>query len=51
MVDLDVSKNRGFSPKMDGIRVPNPIRIDDLGGQNPYFWRDTHLYFKGWSYH
>ena len=27
---MDVSKNRGVSPKMDGL-MENPIRMDDLG--------------------
>ena len=28
---MDVSKNRGKTPKMDGEKRENPIRIDDLG--------------------
>ena len=24
--------------------VPNPIRIDDLGGNAHYFWFNTHVY-------
>ena len=28
---MGVSKNRGFSPKMDGFLMENPIKMDDLG--------------------
>ena len=32
-IDLDVSKNRGFSPKMDGENNGKPYeQMDDLGG-------------------
>ena len=24
--------------------MENPIKMDDLGGKNPYIWRDTHIY-------
>ena len=27
---MDVSKNRGKTPKMDGL-MENPIKLDDLG--------------------
>jgi len=28
---MDVSKNRGKNPKMDGENDGNPIKMDDLG--------------------
>ena len=36
--NMDVSKNRGKTPKMDGENNRNPIKIDDLG-VFPYFWK------------
>ncbi len=36
---IGVSQNGWF------IMVPNPIKMDDLGGKNhPYFWFNTHIY-------
>ena len=41
---VGVSKNRGVSPKMDGENNGKPpIKMDDLGGKNPYFRFNTHL--------
>ena len=40
--DLDVSKYRG-TPKWMVFIMENPIKLDDLGGKNPYFWRATHF--------
>ena len=35
---MDVSKNRGKTPKMDGENNGKPYeQMDDLGGKNPYF--------------
>ena len=32
---------------MDGENfMENPIKMDDLGGKNPYFWVDTHMIFR-----
>ena len=28
---MGVSKNRGVSPKMDGVLMENPIKMDDMG--------------------
>ena len=40
-----VPKIGGFPPKwMVKIMVPNPIKMDDLGGFSPYFWKHPH----GW---
>ena len=40
---MGVSKNRGefYPTKMDGenFMVPNPIKMDDLGGKTHYFWK------------
>ena len=29
----------GKTPKMDGFWMENPIKMDDLGGNTPYFWK------------
>ena len=40
---MDVSKNRG-GPQNWMVKIrENPIRMDDLGGKQPYFWVDTHI--------
>ena len=42
---MDVSKNRGFSPKMDGENNgKTSLKWDDLGGNTHYFWKNTHFY-------
>ncbi len=41
---MGVSKNRGvFPPKWMVKKMENPIKMDDLGGKKPYFWRATHI--------
>ena len=40
---MDVSKNRGGSPKWMVKIMENPIKMDDLGGFSHYFWVDTHI--------
>ena len=39
---MGVSKNRG-TPKWMVYFMENPIKIDDLGGNTPIFWVDTHM--------
>ena len=40
---MDVSENRGVSPKMDGENHGKaPIKMDDLG-KTPYFWKHPYL--------
>ncbi len=34
---MDVSKNKGIPKWMVKIMVPNPIKLDDLGGNTPIF--------------
>ena len=46
MKDMGVSKNRGGPPKWMVKIMENPIKMDDLGGKNPYFWFNTHIYIK-----
>ena len=36
---VDVSKNRGKTPKWMVKIMENPIKIHDLGVQHPYFWK------------
>ena len=44
--NMNVSKNRGKTPKMDGWIHGKPYeQTDDLGGKHPYFWK--HLYCVG----
>ena len=41
---LDVSKNRGVSPRMDCIIMENPKKNwDDLGGKTTYFWETSEM--------
>ncbi len=49
------SCNLGVSPKIGGffppkwmvkIMVPNPVKMDDLGGNTTYFWFNTHLFVE-----
>ena len=42
MPSMGVSKNSG-TPKWMVKIMENPIKIDDLGGVNPYFRVDTHI--------
>ena len=39
---MGVSKNNG-TPKWMVKIMENPIKLDDLGGNTPYFWVDTHI--------
>ena len=39
-----VSKNRGFPPKWMVYFMEKPIKMDDLGGNHPYFWVDIYIY-------
>ena len=42
-----VSKNRGKTPKMDGLFHGKPYeQMDDLGGKNPYFWKHPYNVFS-----
>ena len=41
---MGVSKNRG-TPKWMVKIMENPIKMDDLGGKTPYFWK--HPYMSG----
>ena len=41
--NMGVSKNRGFYPKMDGFFMENPIKMDDVGGKKPYFWKHQNI--------
>ena len=42
---MDVSKNRGKTPQMDGENNGKPyfLIMDDLGGEKPYFWKHPNL--------
>ena len=37
-------KNRGKTTKMDGKKMENPIKMDDLGWFSPLFFGNTHIY-------
>ena len=44
---MGVSKNSGTPTWMVKIMVPNPIKIDDLGGyKHPYFWFNPHIFLQ-----
>ena len=51
---MDVSKNRGKTPKMDGLYMfimetpTKKIKMDDFGEFSTYFWVDIH-FLKGVS--
>ena len=36
---MGVSKNKGKPPKWMVYVMENPIKMDDLGVKNPYFWK------------
>ena len=53
----NVSLHLGVNPKIGGkppkwmvYFMENPIKVDDLGGNTPYFWFNTHihLYLRAW---
>ena len=37
--NMGVSKNKGKPPKWMVYVMENPIKMDDLGVKNPYFWK------------
>ena len=43
-------KNTG-TPKWMVKIMEHPIKLDDLGGKHPYFWRATHIvtFLGGWK--
>ena len=43
LVSGSVSKNNG-TPKWMVKIMEHPIKMDDLGGNTPYFWFNTHIY-------
>ena len=48
---MDVSKNRGKTPKMDGENNGKPYeQMDDLGGNTPIFG-NTHHINRGLAYY
>ena len=40
---MGVSRNKGIPKWMVYFMVPNPIKMDDLGGNTPNFWVNTHI--------
>ena len=40
---MGVSKTTGTPKWMVKISWKTPLKMDDLGGKNPYFWVDTHM--------
>ena len=40
--DMDVSENRGVSPKMDGLYWKSLLKMDDLGVK-PTIFGNTHM--------
>ena len=44
---MDVSKNRGKTPKMDGLFHGKPYeQMDDFGEKKPYFWTHPHHVYQ-----
>ena len=42
---MDVSKNRGKTPKMDGENNGNAYeQMGWFGGKTPYFWKHPYVY-------